>query len=137
MPAPTQKQAITAIGAISIAAGVGGLATATPILRVFGGLLVAVGLVQVVAAMVTYRRKRRLPASVRSPAPGIANLTLRDGSRVTAIAVLRGGYLRPRSTDPAFDARDVIAIEPSAPSDFVSERSRQQQLRGRNGSVEG
>jgi hypothetical protein len=53
------------------------------------------------------------------------SLELRDGRRITCIAVRPGGYVPPRKTDPPFDARDTVAVVRATEADCLAESERQ------------
>ena len=98
------------------------------VLVVLGAATSVLGVTLVLATRSTYGPSRRLREHLRqqAPPPTPHTLVLDDGQRVTAIAVFRGGYLRPRATDPAFDARNVVSVTPSSAEDLEIERLRQQ-----------
>lgn len=104
----------------------GGMGT---VIVVLGAATAVLGVTLVFATRATYGPSRRLPEHLRQQAPPPAphTLVLNDDRRVTAIAVFRGGYVRPRRTDHAFDARDVVSITASTAEDLEAERVRQQE----------
>jgi hypothetical protein len=73
----------------------------------------------------------RLPERLRNVVPRsewrrtLVSVKLRDGRRITCIAVRPGGYVPPRKTDPPFDARDTVAVVPANQADWLAESERQ------------
>jgi hypothetical protein len=73
----------------------------------------------------------RLPERLRNVVPPsewrrtLVSLELRDGRRITCVAVRPGGYVPPRETDPPFDARDTVAVVPATEADCLAESERQ------------
>jgi hypothetical protein len=99
---------------------------------VFLGVLVWVhAIVLAIATMRWLRPSTRLPVHLRAPVPAATwrrspvTLQLRDGSRVLCIAVLPGGYVPPRKTDPRFDVREVVAVSLSTEAECATEGERQ------------
>jgi hypothetical protein len=95
---------------------------------------VAVLVLSTVIAITALRQfgpDRRLPEHLRDQ-PHLAptdpqpyTLVLSDGRTITGLAVFRGGYLRPRPTDPPFDAREVVNVALSSEEELVAEDERQ------------
>ena len=118
--------AVCGLGMAAIGLWVGG--GYLPFLVALGACTVALGVALVVMTLRNYGPTRRIPGELVPEQQSVATpytLHLRDGRRITAIAILPGGYLRPRSTDPAFDARDVVRVEPASAEDLDAERRRQ------------
>jgi hypothetical protein len=105
-----------AAGAVVTVLGIGVLASAC-----FGGIATTRWLCP----------STRLPERLRNVVPRgewrrtLVSLELRDGRRITCVAVRPGGYVPPRKTDPPFDARDTVAVVPATEADCLAESERQ------------
>jgi hypothetical protein len=93
------------------------------IFAVSGGVLAA-------CSLRSFSPNRRLPEELRlqTTPPAPRTLVLTDGQRILATDVLRGGYVLSRRSDPAFDARDVVALSVSTPEEIQIEGARRPQL---------
>ena len=132
MTAKTQLLGIgTAVVLLGLSVVILGAATGGgtgTVLVVLGSATTVAGVTVVAATRSLYGPSRRLPEHLRqqAPPPTPHTLVLDDGRQITALAVLRGGYLRPRATDPVFDARNVVSVTESSAEDLEIERLRQQ-----------
>lgn len=118
---------LAAISGFVIVIGVGlvALANADLVLAVLGILTIAAGFASLAASEYTHRPSRRLPEGMRPQKLQVSTLVLGSEMRITAIAVLPGGYVRPRKTDPSFDARRVQGVTLASENDYELERKRQ------------
>lgn len=133
----TKAQLFAALGIALLA----GLATLTLGLRqgetpgtllvAMGGLVVVMSCDGLVATHRWLRPSTRLPEALRNVVPARSwrqspmTLELRDGQRITFVAVRPGGYVVARRTDPDFDAREVVSVVPSTEGDRLTEVARQ------------
>jgi hypothetical protein len=105
-----------AAGAVATGLGIGALVVAC-----FGGI----------ATTRWLGPSTRLPERLRNGVPRsewrrtLVSLELRDGRRITCVAVRPGGYVPPRKTDAPFDARDTVAVVPATEADCLAESERQ------------
>jgi hypothetical protein len=117
------------IVAVLVGVGNGGAAGAVVMGLGIGGLVSAC-----LVAIATTRwlgPSTRLPERLRNVVPRnewrrtLVSLELRDGRRITCVAVRPGGYVPPRKTDPPFGARDTVAVVPATDADWLAESERQ------------